>query len=105
MCQCLLKARANELHKLGVRVYRNDVCNSSHLLYMMTLYDISHVVHLAAQAGVRYSLINPLSYVTANIDCFLVLVDVLYQFPVGYDTIQCHILFAMYVLNNEYENN
>lgn len=29
------------------------------------------VVHLAAQAGVRYSLINPRSYVSANVDGFL----------------------------------
>ena len=83
LCQCLFKARARELHKLGVWVYHNDVCNSSHMLYMMTSYDITHVIHLAAQAGVRYSLINPFSYVTANIDCFLVLLDVLFQFPVG----------------------
>jgi UDP-glucuronate 4-epimerase len=29
--------------------------------------DITHVVHLAAQAGVRYSLVNPYTYVTANV--------------------------------------
>ncbi len=29
--------------------------------------DITHVVHLAAQAGVRYSLENPQSYITANV--------------------------------------
>ena len=29
--------------------------------------DITHIVHLAAQAGVRYSLVNPYAYVTANI--------------------------------------
>ena len=78
----LLKARAAELAKLDVRVYHNDVCNSSHMLDVMTSHGISHVVHLAAQAGVRYSLRDPLSYVTANIDCLLVLLDVLRRFPV-----------------------
>lgn len=28
---------------------------------------ITHIVHLAAQAGVRYSLVNPYAYVTANV--------------------------------------
>ena len=28
---------------------------------------ISHIVHLAAQAGVRYSLVNPYAYITANV--------------------------------------
>jgi UDP-glucuronate 4-epimerase len=29
--------------------------------------DVTHIVHLAAQAGVRYSLTNPYAYVTANV--------------------------------------
>ena len=85
------KARARELKKLGVRVYHNDVCNSSLLVDVMTSRRISHVVHLAAQAGVRYSLYNPLSYVTANIECFLVLLDVLRRFPV-YHLSACSLL-------------
>ena len=28
---------------------------------------ITHIVHLAAQAGVRYSLVNPYAYVTSNV--------------------------------------
>jgi len=79
----LSKARARELKKLGVTVYCNDVCNSSHLLDVMTSGNITHVVHLAAQAGVRYSLSNPTAYVTANIECLLVLLDVLRRFPVS----------------------
>jgi len=67
---------------MGVQVYHNDVCNETHLLYMMKTYHITHVVHLAAQAGVRYSLRNPQSYITSNVECFLVLLDVLYLFPV-----------------------
>ncbi len=33
--------------------------------------DITHIVHLAAQAGVRYSLESPRSYIRANIDSHL----------------------------------
>ena len=29
--------------------------------------DITHVVHMAAQAGVRYSLVNPYAYISANV--------------------------------------
>lgn len=77
----LKHARARELEKLGVPVHHNDVCNYSHLLDVMTSRGISHVVHLAAQAGVRHSLYDPLAYVTANIECLLVLLDILRQFP------------------------
>lgn len=37
--------------------------------------DITGVIHLAAQAGVRYSLINPYAYTRANIEGHLVLME------------------------------
>lgn len=37
--------------------------------------DITHVVHLAAQAGVRYSLADPCAYVTANMMGHVVLLE------------------------------
>lgn len=37
--------------------------------------DIDRVVHLAAQAGVRYSLINPYIYLSSNIDGHVVLLE------------------------------
>ena len=37
--------------------------------------DITHVVHLAAQAGVRYSLENPRAYTRANVEGQLVLLE------------------------------
>lgn len=40
------------------------------------------VMNLAAQAGVRYSLINPYSYATNNIDGFLVLLECARRWPV-----------------------
>ncbi|MEI8320936.1 MAG: GDP-mannose 4,6-dehydratase [Alphaproteobacteria bacterium] len=36
---------------------------------------ISHVVHLAAQAGVRYSMVNPYEYVTSNVMGQVVLLE------------------------------
>lgn len=36
---------------------------------------ITHIIHLAAQAGVRYSLIDPYSYVRTNVDGYLNLLE------------------------------
>jgi UDP-glucuronate 4-epimerase len=42
---------------------------------------ITHILHLAAQAGVRYSLVNPYAYVEANIDGHLVMLELARQLP------------------------
>ena len=36
---------------------------------------ITGIIHLAAQAGVRYSLINPYSYIHSNVEGFLVIIE------------------------------
>jgi UDP-glucuronate 4-epimerase len=46
------------------------------------------VIHLAAQAGVRYSLINPHSYVSANVDGFLAILEAARAVPVR------HLIYA-----------
>jgi UDP-glucuronate 4-epimerase len=43
--------------------------------------DITRVVHLAAQAGVRYSLINPYAYVHSNLEGHVVLVEACRTLP------------------------
>jgi UDP-glucuronate 4-epimerase len=52
-----------------------DLRNSSEIESVLTRYDISKVYHLAAQAGVRYSLSNPGEYITNNINGFFNLID------------------------------
>ena len=42
---------------------------------------ITHIVHLAAQAGVRYSLVNPYAYVTANVMGQVVMEEVARALP------------------------
>ena len=42
---------------------------------------ITHIVHLAAQAGVRYSLVNPYAYVTANVTGQLVVQELARALP------------------------
>src|SRR5271156_3523613 len=36
-------------------------------MFALAANDITHVVHLAAQAGVRFSMIDPYAYVTSNV--------------------------------------
>lgn len=43
--------------------------------------EIDRIVHLAAQAGVRYSLINPYSYVRSNVEGHVVLLEACRQLP------------------------
>jgi UDP-glucuronate 4-epimerase len=43
--------------------------------------DITHIIHLAAQAGVRYSLENPSAYVHSNVSGFLVMLELCRTLP------------------------
>ncbi|KDD74739.1 NAD dependent epimerase/dehydratase, partial [Helicosporidium sp. ATCC 50920] len=64
----LKRARALSLESLGVPVVEADVADEALLRRLLgTTCRFSHVVHLAAQAGVRYAARNPQSYVHANV--------------------------------------
>lgn len=47
--------------------YQLDIQNHQDLNHVFSQHNISHVVNLAAQAGVRYSIENPESYINSNI--------------------------------------
>lgn len=61
----------------GIKVIKGDVCDAELLAAMFAKYKFTAVVHLAAQAGVRYSIEQPLAYVKANVQCFVVLLEVM----------------------------
>ena len=71
----LKRDRASELVKAGVSLYRGDVCDRTLLQFLFNKYNFSHVVHLAAQAGVRHSMKTPQHYLHNNINCFLSLLE------------------------------
>ena len=48
-----------------------DICNSKDLFKVFEVGKFQRVIHLAAQAGVRYSLESPHTYVYSNIEGFL----------------------------------
>lgn len=63
----LKEARAEILRKLGCIVLWVDVADSSAMDELFLEHRFDRVCHLAAQAGVRYSLENPLSYERSNV--------------------------------------
>jgi len=95
-------------------VYGQPVQSSSYPLYtfvmlnaedrekIVDLFKNGHfdmVCHLAAQAGVRYSLVNPYAYITSNIVGFMNILEACRQYPVK------HLAYAssssVYGLNEE----
>jgi len=42
---------------------------------------VTHVVNLAAQAGVRYSLLNPFAYAETNVMGFVVMLELARRLP------------------------
>ena len=51
----------------GFTFVQGDLADSGAMAQLFADHGFSHVVNLAAQAGVRYSLENPMAYVQANI--------------------------------------
>ena len=51
--------------------YKVDLCNTSELSKIFKNNNIDFIIHLAAQAGVRYSLENPNAYIDSNIIGFM----------------------------------
>ncbi|TKY68028.1 UDP-glucuronate 4-epimerase 3 [Spatholobus suberectus] len=63
----LKRARTHLLARHGVFVVEGDINDASLLRSLFKLVKFTHVMHLAAQAGVRYAMKNPNSYVHSNI--------------------------------------
>jgi UDP-glucuronate 4-epimerase len=60
----------------GFRFFRLDIADREGVRDLMDSHpDIEGVIHLAAQAGVRYSLENPYAYVRSNIEGHVVLLE------------------------------
>src|SRR5438552_3929719 len=66
----LKHARAARLLRLGVRCEVLDLADTTATAAFFRNLQVSHVAHLAAQPGVRYSLVNPAAYLRNNVDAF-----------------------------------
>lgn len=74
-----------DLKKLRVasipNVIQGEIQNTSLIKMLLDKHKITHVVQLAAQAGVRYSLTHPDSYRTSNLDGFFSILEALRERP------------------------
>jgi UDP-glucuronate 4-epimerase len=85
----LKEARLAQLDELqGFRFERLDVADAAALMALFARERLDAVVHLAAQAGVRYSLRNPQAYVQANLVGFANMLEACREYPVA------HLIFA-----------
>ncbi|KAL2332607.1 hypothetical protein Fmac_013820 [Flemingia macrophylla] len=71
----LKRAREAMLGKHQVMIVEGDLNDTPLLQKLLDVVAFTHILHLAAQAGVRYAMQNPQSYVTANIAGFVNLLE------------------------------
>lgn len=67
--------RAEILKKNNVKIFKKDIQDQDFLKNLIKEHKIEYIIHLAAQAGVRYSLKNPSSYIDSNIHGFLSILE------------------------------
>ncbi len=79
----LKAARRNQLSQnQNFTFYHADFTDATALAEITAKHqDITHVIHLGAQAGVRYSLKNPASYVHSNVLGSTLLLEAIRQLP------------------------
>ena len=79
----LKEARLAQLQdEKGFTFLRADLADQDTVDSLLSRHgDITHIIHLAAQAGVRYSLINPRAYTRANIDGTLSMLELARHLP------------------------
>ncbi|MBX9453912.1 MAG: NAD-dependent epimerase [Mesorhizobium sp.] len=84
----LKQARLDLLERPGFAFARLDIADSAGLMREMAAFKPDAVIHLAAQAGVRYSLTNPQAYASANLTGFLNVLEACREHPVE------HLIYA-----------
>lgn len=74
--------------KPGIRFMQLDITDGQKLEDLFHQYQFDYVVHLAAQAGVRYSIENPHVYIDTNVKGFLEVLECCRRYQVK------HLVFA-----------
>ena len=72
----ILKKFSNYKH------FKIDLCDQKNLHKIFKKYKIQKVVNLAAQAGVRYSIENPIAYINSNIVGFTNILENCYKYKI-----------------------
>lgn len=73
--------REKKLLLENISIIHDDIQNIELLEELITKNEISHVVHLAAQAGVRHSFSHPQDYISSNINGFISILEALKTKP------------------------
>lgn len=73
--------RSKILEAQGVKIFKQDIGDYDALIDLLRNNKINCIIHLAAQAGVRYSLLKPREYIKANIDGFLNILEACRELP------------------------
>lgn len=71
----LKRGRQKLLAQHEVFIVEGDINDAELLSKLFDIVPFTHVLHLAAQAGVRYAMKNPLSYIQSNIAGFVNLLE------------------------------
>jgi UDP-glucuronate 4-epimerase len=82
------KLKENVVLEGKITFLKIDIRNAKAILDLFKEYQFDYVINLAAQAGVRYSLENPQSYIDNNITGFLNILEACRTYPVE------HLLYA-----------
>ena len=77
----LKRKRAQQLFRHEIEVIDADINDKKVLQDALAAHSCTHVLHLAAQAGVRYAQTHPEAYLTSNINGFLCLLETLRSTP------------------------
>lgn len=105
-CVALKEYRLNELSKYeNFRFVRGDIADKETVMQLFNECNPQTVIHLAAQAGVRYSITHPDSYISSNIIGFYNLLEACrHSYDDGRSGVE-HLIFAssssVYGLNRE----
>lgn len=68
--------------KTGFSFHKLDMVDGDNLFALFEQENVDYVIHLAAQAGVRYSIQNPIAYTQSNLLGFTNLLEACRRYPV-----------------------
>jgi len=71
----LKRARIQKLKDIGVHTVVADLNDAATLRKILDTCQVTSIIHLAAQAGVRYAVKNPAAYVHSNVAGFVTLLE------------------------------
>lgn len=88
LTECGIKTTADEGEAIHSTCFSNylfyqlDLCDKDKLEELFKRHSFDCVINLAAQAGVRYSLTNPDSYIASNVSGFMHILEFCQQYRV-----------------------